>query len=93
MDRIQYLSQFNLLRSLSSEDLIEMDELTSITTFPKYTFIQTPAVSRKALLSESCTTKLSTFWRSFPNGSGFRTMATIRQLVNCITSFPFVLLL
>ncbi|MEK3745379.1 Crp/Fnr family transcriptional regulator [Brevibacillus sp. FSL K6-0770] len=42
MDRIQYLSQFNLLRSLSSEDLIEMDELTSITTFPKYTFIQTP---------------------------------------------------
>lgn len=42
MDRIQYLSQFNLLRSLSTEDLIKMDELTSITTFPKHTFIQTP---------------------------------------------------
>ncbi|MFD2115817.1 Crp/Fnr family transcriptional regulator [Paenibacillus yanchengensis] len=42
MNRIQYLSQFNLLRSLSKEDLITMDELTSITTFPKHTFIQTP---------------------------------------------------
>lgn len=42
MDKIEYLSQFNLLRSLSREDLIDMDELTSITTFPKNTFIQTP---------------------------------------------------
>lgn len=42
MDKIQYLSQFNLLHSLSMEDLIEMDQLTSITTIPKNTFIQTP---------------------------------------------------
>lgn len=42
MDKIQYLSQFNLLHSLSMEDLIEMDQLTSITTFPKNMFIQTP---------------------------------------------------
>jgi CRP/FNR family transcriptional regulator len=42
MDRIQYLSQFNLLQSLSRQDLIEMDELTIITTFPKHAFIQTP---------------------------------------------------
>ncbi|MBD2861147.1 Crp/Fnr family transcriptional regulator [Paenibacillus oceani] len=42
MDKIEYLSQFNLLRSLSTEDLTEMDELTSITTVPKHTFIQTP---------------------------------------------------
>ena len=42
MDNIQYLSQFNLLQSLSTEDLIEMDQLTSITVFPKNTFIQTP---------------------------------------------------
>lgn len=42
MDKIEYLSQFNLLQSLSREDLIVMDELTSITTFPKNTFIQTP---------------------------------------------------
>ena len=42
MDKIQYLSQFDLMDSLSQEDLIVMDELTSITTFPKNTFIQTP---------------------------------------------------
>ncbi|MEK3789750.1 MULTISPECIES: Crp/Fnr family transcriptional regulator [Paenibacillus] len=42
MDRIEYLSQFNLLRSLSREDLIEMDKLTSVTTYPKHTYIQTP---------------------------------------------------
>ncbi|WP_054023960.1 Crp/Fnr family transcriptional regulator [Bacillus sp. FJAT-28004] len=42
MDNIQYLSQFNLLNSLSLEDLIEMDEMTSITVIPKNTFIQTP---------------------------------------------------
>lgn len=42
MDRIEYLSQFNLLRSLSRDDLIEMDELTRITTVPGHTFIQTP---------------------------------------------------
>lgn len=49
MDRIQYLSQFNLLRSLSREDLITMDELTSITTFPKHTFIQTPETFTEGL--------------------------------------------
>ncbi|MGO4698645.1 Crp/Fnr family transcriptional regulator [Paenibacillus sp. 2TAB26] len=42
MDNIQYLSQFNLLHSLTIEDLIEMDEMTSITVIPKKTFIQTP---------------------------------------------------
>ncbi|MFD0714392.1 Crp/Fnr family transcriptional regulator [Paenibacillus sp. GCM10027626] len=42
MDNIQYLSQFNLLHALSQEDLAEMDEMTSITTVPKHTFIQTP---------------------------------------------------
>lgn len=42
MDRIQYLSQFNLMSSLSREDLIVMDEITSITTYPKQMFIQTP---------------------------------------------------
>ncbi|RJX39541.1 Crp/Fnr family transcriptional regulator [Paenibacillus pinisoli] len=42
MDRIQYLSQFNLMHSLSESDLIEMDKLTVITTVPKHTFIQTP---------------------------------------------------
>ncbi|AJS61094.1 Crp/Fnr family transcriptional regulator [Paenibacillus sp. IHBB 10380] len=42
MDKIQYLSQFNLLNSLSMEDLIEMDQLTSITIIPKNKFIQTP---------------------------------------------------
>lgn len=42
MNSIQYLSQFNLLHSLSLEDLIEMDQMTSITTIPKNTFIQTP---------------------------------------------------
>ncbi|MFC4600776.1 Crp/Fnr family transcriptional regulator [Cohnella hongkongensis] len=49
MDRISYLSQFNLLRSLSREDLITMDELTSITTFPKHTFIQTPEAFNEKL--------------------------------------------
>jgi len=42
MDKIQYLSQFNLLHVLSEEDLIVMDELTSITIYPQKTFIQTP---------------------------------------------------
>ncbi|MFF2885495.1 Crp/Fnr family transcriptional regulator [Paenibacillus sp. NPDC057967] len=42
MDRIQYLSQFHLMRSLSENDLVEMDKLTIITTVPKRTFIQTP---------------------------------------------------
>ncbi|KJD44620.1 Crp/Fnr family transcriptional regulator [Paenibacillus terrae] len=42
MNSIQYLSQFNLLDSLSLEDLVEMDQMTSITTLPKNTFIQTP---------------------------------------------------
>ncbi|MDO3679576.1 Crp/Fnr family transcriptional regulator [Paenibacillus ehimensis] len=42
MDKLQYLSQFNLLNSLSMEDLIEMDQLTSITTVAKNQFIQTP---------------------------------------------------
>ncbi|WP_139995107.1 Crp/Fnr family transcriptional regulator [Paenibacillus paridis] len=49
MDKIQYLSQFNLLHSLSIEDLIEMDKLTSITTFPKSTFIQTPDTFHEGL--------------------------------------------
>lgn len=49
MDNILYLSQFNLLNSLSMEDLIEMDELTSITIFPKNTFIQTPETYSEAL--------------------------------------------
>lgn len=40
--KIEYLSQFNLLHSLSEEDLIEMDQLTGITTIRKNTFIQTP---------------------------------------------------
>lgn len=38
MDKIQYLSQFNLLNSLSTEDLIEMDQLTSIITKPLRSF-------------------------------------------------------
>ncbi|RAV13289.1 Crp/Fnr family transcriptional regulator [Paenibacillus contaminans] len=42
MDKIFYLSQFNLLQSLPAEDLLEMDEMTSITTIAKNTFIQTP---------------------------------------------------
>ena len=41
MDKIQYLSQFNLLHSLSMEDLIEMDQLTSITTIEKYIYSNT----------------------------------------------------
>ncbi|MBE9914316.1 Crp/Fnr family transcriptional regulator [Paenibacillus donghaensis] len=49
MDKIQYLSQFNLLHALSEEDLIVMDELTSITTYPKKTFIQTPESFREKL--------------------------------------------
>ncbi|WP_182914286.1 hypothetical protein [Paenibacillus sp. 1011MAR3C5] len=32
MDRIQYVSQFHLMRSLSETDLTEMDKLTIITT-------------------------------------------------------------
>lgn len=42
MDSIQYLSQFDLLQALDRNDLIEMDELTSITIVPKQTFIQRP---------------------------------------------------
>lgn len=49
MEKIQYLSQFNLLNSLSMEDLIEMDQLTSITTVPKNTFIQTPETFSEGL--------------------------------------------
>ncbi|WP_028546262.1 Crp/Fnr family transcriptional regulator [Paenibacillus taiwanensis] len=49
MDNIQYLSQFNLLRSLSIPDLIEMEQLTSITVIPKNTFIQTPATFAEGL--------------------------------------------
>ncbi|WP_314586741.1 Crp/Fnr family transcriptional regulator [Paenibacillus terrigena] len=49
MDRIEYLSQFNLLKSLSNEDLIEMDELTSITIMPKSTYIQTPDTFKEGL--------------------------------------------
>lgn len=49
MDKIQYLSQFNLLHSLSMEDLIEMDQLTSITTIQKNTFIQTPVTFSEGL--------------------------------------------
>lgn len=47
--KIEYLSQFNLLHSLSEEDLIEMDQLTSITTIRKNTFIQTPDSSPQGL--------------------------------------------
>ncbi|PPQ49222.1 cAMP-binding protein [Paenibacillus peoriae] len=49
MNSIQYLSQFNLLHSLSLEDLIEMDQMTSITTIPKKTFIQTPETFSEGL--------------------------------------------
>ncbi|GBF71882.1 Crp/Fnr family transcriptional regulator [Paenibacillus sp. 598K] len=42
MDRIHNLSSFNLMRLLSEEDLITMDALTTITTYPKAVFIQTP---------------------------------------------------
>jgi CRP-like cAMP-binding protein len=49
MDKIQYLSQFNLLQSLSMEDLIEMDQLTSITIIPKNTLIQTPETFAEGL--------------------------------------------
>lgn len=42
MDKILYLSQFNLMSSLSKADLIEMDSMTSITTVSKNTLIQTP---------------------------------------------------
>jgi len=49
MDRIQYLSQFNLLNALSDEDLIEMDQLTSITIIPKNTYIQTPETFKEGL--------------------------------------------
>ncbi|WP_440114074.1 Crp/Fnr family transcriptional regulator [Paenibacillus sp. QZ-Y1] len=42
MDKILYLSQFNLMSSLSEADLIEMDSMTSITTMPKNMQIQTP---------------------------------------------------
>ncbi|MEK5319370.1 Crp/Fnr family transcriptional regulator [Paenibacillus sp. FSL L8-0644] len=49
MNSIQYLSQFNLLHSLSLEDLIEMDQMTSITTIPKKNFIQTPETFSEGL--------------------------------------------
>ncbi|KOY14737.1 Crp/Fnr family transcriptional regulator [Paenibacillus xylanivorans] len=42
MDKIRYLSQFNLMSCLSEADLAEMDSMTSITTMPKNTIIQTP---------------------------------------------------
>lgn len=42
MDQILYLSQFDLMSSLSEADLIEMDGMTSITTIPKNKLIQTP---------------------------------------------------
>jgi CRP/FNR family transcriptional regulator len=42
MDKIRYLSQFNLMSCLSEADLSEMDSMTSITTMPKNTIIQTP---------------------------------------------------
>ncbi|WP_339180284.1 Crp/Fnr family transcriptional regulator [Paenibacillus sp. FSL R5-0701] len=42
MDKILYLSQFDLMSSLSEADLIEMDGMTSITTIPKNRQIQTP---------------------------------------------------
>ncbi|WP_405158111.1 Crp/Fnr family transcriptional regulator [Paenibacillus sp. FSL H8-0283] len=42
MDKILYLSQFDLMSSLSEADLIEMDGMTSITTIPKNKQIQTP---------------------------------------------------
>ncbi|NGP59610.1 Crp/Fnr family transcriptional regulator [Paenibacillus thiaminolyticus] len=48
-EKIEYLSQFNLLHSLSEEDLIEMDQLTVITTIRKNTFIQTPDSSPQGL--------------------------------------------
>lgn len=42
MNKILYLSQFDLMSSLSEANLMEMDSMTSITTFPKHTTIQTP---------------------------------------------------
>lgn len=42
MDKILYLSQFDLMSSLSEADLIEMDGMTSITTIAKNRQIQTP---------------------------------------------------
>ncbi|ASA20470.1 Crp/Fnr family transcriptional regulator [Paenibacillus donghaensis] len=47
MNNIQYLSQFQLMNSLSPEDLLEMDQLTSITVFPKNSLIQTPQTFRE----------------------------------------------
>lgn len=41
MDKLIALSEINLLKALSIEDLKEMDELTQITLYPKNTFIQT----------------------------------------------------
>ncbi|HIW32217.1 MAG TPA: Crp/Fnr family transcriptional regulator [Candidatus Paenibacillus intestinavium] len=42
MENIHYLSQFNLLYALDTDDLIEMEQLTVITVVPKNRFIQTP---------------------------------------------------
>ncbi|MFI8711484.1 Crp/Fnr family transcriptional regulator [Brevibacillus brevis] len=42
MNRITYLSQFYLLNSLSEESLRLIDQLTSLTSFPQNTCIQTP---------------------------------------------------
>ncbi|PYE50864.1 Crp/Fnr family transcriptional regulator [Paenibacillus barcinonensis] len=42
MNKILYLSQFDLMSSLSEADLMEMDSMTSITTLPKLTMIQRP---------------------------------------------------
>ncbi|WP_379143016.1 Crp/Fnr family transcriptional regulator [Paenibacillus sp. sgz500992] len=49
MDSIQYLSQFNLLNNLSTEDLMEMEEMTSITAVPANTLIQTPSTFTEGL--------------------------------------------
>lgn len=43
MNKILYLSQFDLMSSLSEADLVEMDSMTSITSFPKQSTIQTPS--------------------------------------------------
>lgn len=49
MDKIDYLSQFNLMQCLSYEDLTEMDQMTSITTISKNKFIQTPSSFNEGL--------------------------------------------
>lgn len=49
MNSIQYLSQFNLLNNLSTEDLMEMEEMTSITAVPANRLIQTPSTFTEGL--------------------------------------------